>query len=319
MVPKSQRNELLVKIDTLIDDAKCFETVRNIRWPDAVCCAKCGSKEVCRHGHDQTQPARQRYYCKGCNSYFDDLSGTIFEGRHQPLRVWILCLYLMGLNLSNLQIAAELGLNKDDVQNMTRALRSGINAKKPPVQLGGEVECDEVYIVAGHKGHPEAVTKKGRKGRRNRLKSARGRGTLEKEKPPVLGIIQRSGQVVIRMLENVKQVTIEPLIRATVPPETRVFTDEYDIYGRLTQWGYLHSKVCHAKKEYARDDDGDGFHEVHVNTIEGFWSLLRSWLRPHRGISQERLPLYLGFFEYVHNVRKRGKALLHSLIEVLVA
>ncbi len=52
--------------------------------------------------------------------------------------------------------------------------------------------------------------------------------------------------------------------------------------------------------------------------MEGFWSLLRSWLRPHRGISQEKLPLYLGFFEFVHNVRKRGKALLHVLIELLL-
>jgi transposase len=66
----------------------------------------------------------------------------------------------------------------------------------------------------------------------------------------------------------------------------------------------------HADGEFARDEDGDGFCEVHVNTVEGFWSLLRSWLRPHRGISQERLPLYLGFFEFVHNVRRRGKALL---------
>jgi transposase-like protein len=55
------------------------------------------------------------------------------------------------------------------------------------------------------------------------------------------------------------------------------------------------------------------------HTLEGFWSLLRSWLRPHRGISQERLPLYLGFFAFVHNVRRRGKALLGSLIELLVA
>lgn len=70
--------------------------------------------------------------------------------------------------------------------------------------------------------------------------------------------------------------------------------------------------------EYARDEDGDGFCEVHVNTIEGFWSLLRSWLRPHRGISQERLPIYLGFFEFVHNVRKRGKALLGSLLALLL-
>jgi hypothetical protein len=52
--------------------------------------------------------------------------------------------------------------------------------------------------------------------------------------------------------------------------------------------------------------------------MEGFWSLLRSWLRPHRGISQEKLPLYLGCFEFVHNVRKRGKALLGALIELLV-
>ena len=57
----------------------------------------------------------------------------------------------------------------------------------------------------------------------------------------------------------------------------------------------------------------------YVNTLEGFWSLLRSWLRPHRGISQERLPLYLGFFEFVHNVRRRGKALLASLLGLLVA
>ena len=70
--------------------------------------------------------------------------------------------------------------------------------------------------------------------------------------------------------------------------------------------------------EFARDEDGDGFCEVHVNTIEGFWSLLRSWLRPHRGVSQEKLPLYLGLFEFVHNVRKRGKALLGALIELLL-
>ena len=57
---------------------------------------------------------------------------------------------------------------------------------------------------------------------------------------------------------------------------------------------------------YARDEDGDGFCEVHVNTLEGFWSLLRSWLRPHRGIPQETLPLDLGFFEFVHDIRARA-------------
>ena len=131
-------------------------------------------------------------------------------------------------------------------------------------------------------------------------------------------MLERTGEVVIRMLENVKQVTIGPLIKRTIAEGTLIYTDEYDIYSRLPEWGYGHETVCHAKGEYARDDDGDGSCEVHVNTMEGFWSLLRSWLGPHRGISQEKLPLYLGFFEFVHNVRKRGKALLGALVGLLL-
>ena len=163
------------------------------------------------------------------------------------------------------------------------------------------------------------VKKKGRKGRRNRLKGSRGRGTLAKEKPPILGLIQRGGDVIIRMCPDVQQKTIRPLIEKFVAMGSMAFTDEYNIYNRLVEWGYQHKTVNHSQGEYARDEDGDGFHEVHTNTIEGFWSLLRSWLRPHRGISQERLPLYLIFFEFVHNARKRGKLLLPSLIELLVA
>jgi transposase-like protein len=146
----------------------------------------------------------------------------------------------MGLNLSNTQIARELDLNEADVQSMTRQLRSGIVSKKPVAVLEGEVECDEVYVVAGHKGQPEAV-KKGRK------------------------------------------------------------------------------SVCQSAWKDARDEDGDGFYEVHVNTMAGFWSLLRSWLRPHRGVSQAHLPLYLGLFEFVHNARKRGKALLSSLLGLIIS
>lgn len=121
------------------------------------------------------------------------------------------------------------------------------------------------------------------------------------------------------MLANVQQQTIAPLIKAVISPGTQVYTDEYDIYARLSQWGYEHRTVCHSAGEYARDEDGDGFHEVHVNTMEGFWSLLRSWLRPHRGISQEKLPLYLGFFQFVHNARLRGTGLLQPLLSLLLA
>lgn len=120
----------MINIQNLMDDAKCFETVRTMRWQKGVTCPKCGSSHTIRHGYDETQRERRKYQCKDCQRYFDDLTDTIFAGHHQPLKTWILCLYFMGLNLSNRQISKELGLNKDDVHNMTSQLRQGIVEKK---------------------------------------------------------------------------------------------------------------------------------------------------------------------------------------------
>lgn len=94
--------------------------------------------------------------------------------------------------------------------------------------------------------------------------------------------------MVIRMLTNVQMTTIGPLVRQSI--EEGSLVDEYNIYNRLWEWSYGCLSVNHGSDEFARDD-GDRFCELYVNTIEGFWSLLRSWLRPHRGISQEKLPL----------------------------
>lgn len=287
-----------------------------MRWPHGTRCPGCTSNRVAKRGRNDRQPARQRYLCRNCGKRFDDLTGTLFAGRHQPLSVWLAFLYLMGLNLSNRQIALELGLNEGDGQKMADRLRAGIARRRPEVRLAGVVECDEVYIVAGHKGKPDRI--KGREPRRRRLKGARGRGTLAGEKPPVFGMIQRGGAVRIALLPDVKRKTIRPLIEGTLVPGTLVNTDEYVIYEALPDWGYSRKSVCHSAGEYARDEDGDGFHEVHVNTMEGCWSLRRSWLRPHRGISQDKLPHYLGFFEFVHNVRRRGRALLGALIDTLL-
>ena len=150
----------MINLQHLIDDAKCYETVRELRWPEGVRCPHCESAQVSKQGRDTTQEHRQKYYCKECHRHFDDLTGTVFAGHHQPLRTWIVCLYLMGLNVSNHQIAQELGLNKDDVQRMTGQLRDGVVARRPEPRLSGTVECDEVYVVAGHKGHPAAVKKR---------------------------------------------------------------------------------------------------------------------------------------------------------------
>jgi transposase len=116
----------------------------------------------------------------------------------------------------------------------------------------------------------------------------------------------------------VQQKTIKPIIKGAIVAKSLIYTDEYNIYNKLSEWGYEHKTVNHGQGEYARDEDGDGFCEVHCNTQEGIWSLLRSWLRPHRGVSQEKLPFYVGFFEWIYNLRKRGKKALNETFCLLL-
>ena len=121
---------MLIHIQNLVDDAKCYAVVRQLRWPDGVRCPVCGSAQVIKRGFHTHQKERQRYECQACQHQFDDLTETIFENHHQPLKVWVLCLYLMGLNLSNAQIAAELDLAPGEAQHMTSQLREGVGLKK---------------------------------------------------------------------------------------------------------------------------------------------------------------------------------------------
>ena len=134
----------MVNLSGLLDDAKCFSLVRQHHWPAGIRCPDCAGDSIVRDGHDDTQPHRQRYRCKACTGRFDDLTGTVLAGHHQPRRVWVLCLYFMGLNLSNRQIASELDLCASDVQAMTEQLRGGLVARVPEVVLSGKVEIDEV-------------------------------------------------------------------------------------------------------------------------------------------------------------------------------
>ena len=126
-----------INIKNLIDDVQCYQTVRELRWPEGITCPSCestlllDSKYVIKRGFDDTEPAHQRYECHDGDQRFDDLTDTIFAGHHQPLKVWVLCLYFMGLNVSNEQIAHELAVNVSDVQQMTTQLREGIVKKSP--------------------------------------------------------------------------------------------------------------------------------------------------------------------------------------------
>jgi transposase-like protein len=121
-----------VNIKKLIDAVQCYQTVRDLRWPDGVACPACQSTQVVKRGCEDTEPARQRYECSDCHKRFDELTDPIFAGHPQPLTVGLLCLYFMGVNLSNEQRANELDLNRSDAQQMTTQLRDGIVKKSLP-------------------------------------------------------------------------------------------------------------------------------------------------------------------------------------------
>ena len=107
-----------LRIQNLIDAERCYEAVRKLRWEAGIKCACCESKNIIKRGRDDVVRNLPRYECKGCGRHFDYLTQTAFAGHYQPLKVWMIFLYFLGLNLSTRQIAQELNLNKDDAQHM---------------------------------------------------------------------------------------------------------------------------------------------------------------------------------------------------------
>lgn len=115
-------------LDTM-DEKACMELFQSIRWESGVVCVSCGQKEVSKDGKSDNHEHCQRYECKSCGKKFDDFTNTPFSGTQLLVKQWIACMYLLGLNLSNNQIAAELDISLPTAQSLTETIREGI-AKK---------------------------------------------------------------------------------------------------------------------------------------------------------------------------------------------
>lgn len=129
----------------------------------------------------------------------------------------------------------------------------------------------------------------------------KGRGTYESDKVPILGLVERAGDIHFSVVKNVQTATVKPIMEQVIASDTIVYTDEYCIYNFLDESDeYTRKVVCHSKGEYALDLNGDGKKECHVNTQEGIWSILRPWIRPHRGINKRYLAFYVCLCEFVY-------------------
>lgn len=127
---------------------------------------------------------------------------------------------------------------------------------------------------------------------------------------------RESGQVRLTVVKNSDAKTLEKVVRKASWPGAMVYTDEWRGYSRLTKMGRGHATVCHAQREWARDDDGDGIREVHDNTLEGLWTGLSNFLRQFRGVSKKYLHHYVAMFEWGFNAKRATLGFLRALLDV---
>jgi len=274
------------------DDA-CFEHLRESRFPDGVAyCETC--KKECQHHRVKGRPV---YACDECLTQISPMAGTIFEHSSTPLRLWYYAMYLMAstrCGISAKQIQRETGVTYKTAWRMFRQIRSLLS--ESDMQLEGEaVEVDEAYFGGKRKS-----------GGGRRLRTDKG----EKYKTVVVGVAERKGRVIAKAVPDAKSATLLQTVREFVLPETTVFTDEYICYDGLSHMkeGYEHKRINHSSKVYVMGN-------VHTNTIEGFWSLVKRGIGGvYHQVSQKYLQSYLDEYSFRYNRREQGNLVFTSLL-----
>ena len=165
--------------------------------------------------------------------------------------------------------------------------------------MAGTVEADELYHTAGQKGQAKGGGKKhlGRRPRGRRKKREPGRDHYDKDRPAIIAWVSRQGVVIIQATRDFTVKTVQKAADIAVQVGSRLYTDLASSYRAVK--GYVHEFVNHTQKEYARGD-------VHENRAECLFSLLKPYLRVFRGISKLNLPGYVGFFQFLRNVRHQN-------------
>jgi transposase-like protein len=147
---------------------------------------------------------------------------------------------------------------------------------------------------------------------RCRANKQRGHGTYANDRPPVLGVIGReTGMIRLRVVQNTTSLTLCSFVEQFTQPDTLVYTDEYRSYDALRR---IRQAVCHGAKEWARDDDGDGWFEIHTNSNEGLWTGLRNFLRPFRGVHKRYLHGYVAIHEFRVNLKAISPIFISALV-----
>lgn len=280
------------------DQQACIAHLETVRWGDKPCCPYCGGFKVARKRENQRVG---RWNCFDCYSSFNVLQGTIFQRTKIPLQKWFLGIALMinaKKSLSSCQLARDLDMHQGSCWYMQQRIRTAMAGEEGTL-LRGIVEADETYI-GGKPRRKQGV----------KIPLKRGRGTT---KTAVIGAVERGGRVTAQIAKSLSHRSILEYVQSTMDiKKTTLITDQlpsYSVVNRIME----HKVINHRGRRYV-----DG--EVHTNTIEGFWSLLkRAWHGQHHHYSKRYMPLYISEACWKYNRRgEKTSGVFWSFLSSLV-
>lgn len=282
--------------ELFFNDDVCLDWLMEQRHPGNV--ALCSFCKVERKHHRIA--SKKAYACDYCGTYVSPMAGTIFEKSKTPLRLWFYAIYLMSstrCGISAKQIQRECGVTYKTAWRMFKQIRTLMSED---VRLeGSSVEADETFHGAPKK---------------NQHISRRREGT-HKDKQPIFGIVERKGRVIARVVPDVKEKTLLPIIATHVLPSSTIYTDSYTSYDNVRWMGrnYEHHRINHSAGVYVQG-------HVHTQTIEGFWSLLKRGIEGvYHSVSKKYLQSYCDEYAYRYNHRKDAQPMFTSLLAQVVS
>ena len=271
------------------DDNACLDHLMHKHYGDTSTCTRCG-----KHGKFHRIKKHPAYACAWCGNCIYPMKGTIFAGSHTPLQKWYYAIYLFTTTrhgVPAMELHRQLGVTYVTALRMVHKIREHMADTDGENPLDGDVEVDETYIGGKASG------------------GKRGRGAPNKT--IAFGMLDRDGDVMTKVVPNVKKRTLQPIIQANVEKGSTVHSDELRSYKGLDRAGYKHKRVNHGTGKWVSGGS-------HVNSIEGFWARLKLSIRgTHIHVSRHHLPKYLKEFEFRYNYRNQPEKMLPDLLRAL--
>ena len=263
-------------ITDLMDEDACYSQLTAWLHPGGFACPRCRRPDRMRVHRRHRAPVLD-YRCGHCRRVFNAFTGTILHGTRRRPSELVLILRGVAQGVPTAQLARELECDRSELLALRHRLQDAAYRNRDRMPLDDAVlEADEAYQNAGEKRDPAHRSRRpaaapGEQGPRPRHLGER----------PAAG--REGGPIRLTVTERSDGETLEAVVRRASWPMVTVNTDEWCGYNGLPEMGRYRTTVRHLAGERARDDDGDGIREVHINTLEGLWTGLRNHLRPFRG------------------------------------